>query len=235
MDSNAEEKIYHQIEKNLSNNIDDSIFTTGQIYEDRNLPERGNSLFGHPVTSYEPKSIRQDTVKLEPVRQGALRVEQARQEQARPDEVLPEQLRQEQDREDNRTSAGFPSLSRDEYIRQARESCLRQMSALQAQSRSMMDYSYATEIQNTNIPSKRKANPIKIPKNGIQENTAKEVASFRSLIIRTICAVVIFLSIFIIDKLKIEWKNFTYETVREFITENDTLAELETKIVSWLD
>ena len=36
MDTNVDDKIYHQIQKNLSNNINEDLFTTGRVFEKEN-------------------------------------------------------------------------------------------------------------------------------------------------------------------------------------------------------
>ena len=67
-----------------------------------------------------------------------------------------------------------------------------------------------------------------------QGETPQELASFRALIIRTVCAIVIFLAVFIIDKFEIKIGEFTFEKVREYVTGKDTLKALENIIVTWL-
>lgn len=132
--------------------------------------------------------------------------------------------------------ATYPStnLSRAEYIRQAREACLKQLGSVPDSTRSA---EYVLEERNPNLPApsvKRKNKLMQLFPEVSEEDTEKEAASFNSLIIRTVCCVVIFLSIFAIDKLKVSWGDFTHLTVREFITSNDKLAVLEDYIVSWL-
>ena len=62
----------------------------------------------------------------------------------------------------------------------------------------------------------------------------KELLSYKSLVIRTVCALVIFFSLFIIDKIKFELGNFTYETIRHYVTGFNQMDIIEEIIVSWL-
>lgn len=221
MDTNMEDKMVRQIEKNLSNNINENLFLTGRVFEKKETKDSENSI----------RNLQSTTV----VRSQDLK--------------LPEDIeKQEKLLNDNYKSSYdydysylTPGMSRAEYIRQAREACLRQLSSAgQYSSRT-----YDTPITDTeDTPSeqlKRKTtNAMKLFHDDIrrdttrEEPTPQELASFRSLIIRTVCAIVIFLSIFIIDKFNIKIGGFTKEVVQEFVTGNDTLKTLEDIVVSWL-
>ncbi len=169
METSVEDKIVHQIEKNLSNNINENLFTAGRVYEEKKLDH------------------------------------------------------------------SFPQLSRAEYIRQAREACLRQMNTTSSITRGAGNPIDENEILHpvfSNTRKKREGNLFQSMDE--EENSALEVAAFRSLIIRTVGAVVIFLSIFIIDRFKMKWGDFSFQTVENFIRGKDGLAALEELIVSWL-
>lgn len=205
-----EDKMYHQIEKSLSNNINENLFTSGKVFEKEKLPLIRSSG-------------------IEPI--NATKVSK--------------------DSEREYLSDSFdyisqpPSLPRAEYIRQAREACLRQLS--NQSSRAMDTYSSESEELDPLLLNKRKAKALKLFKdseralrspwnrsNPQEENSPQEIASFQSLIIRTICAVVLFLCIFLIDKFEFSLGAFSRELVREYITGNDNLVQLEQFIVTWL-
>ena len=44
----------------------------------------------------------------------------------------------------------------------------------------------------------------------------------------------VFASIFLIDKIKVDWGVFSYETIRQYVTGNNQLKVLEEILVSWL-
>lgn len=166
MEGDMEEKFYKQVEKGVSNNIDENLFDTGRVYLNIN----------------DFSLDKDSTEELEGV-------------------------------EDD-----FPRISRAEYIRQARESCLRQMDSLQ------VDVKHVE----TNFPQVDYEN---------EENNreVEEVNSFNFLLIRVICALVIFLSVFFIDKLEVKLGEFSYVQLEEYITGNDHLKRLEEVVLSWID
>ncbi len=171
MEVKIDDKMYRQLERNVSNNIDENLFDTGRIF------------------------ISENDKKIEGL--------------------------------DNKEEE-IPILSRAEYIRQARESCMRQMESLQI-GEQYIDTSYT------------KINPIKLGEiEEIDSNKekiiyAEELNSFKSLLIRTICALVIFFSIFLIDKLEVNLGGFSHEEVQEYVTGKDHLKKLEETVVSLID
>ena len=133
------------------------------------------------------------------------------------------------------------TLSRAEYIRQAREACLRQLSNAQVYSRpydvNYMDTETLNPEQNTNKKQKtwklfQEGTEVAHPRS--DDNSAKEIASFRSLVIRMVFAVVLFVAIFIIDNFELKIGNITNEVIQEYVTGNDQLQELENILVTWL-
>lgn len=128
-----------------------------------------------------------------------------------------------------------PKLSRAEYILQAREACLRQMNTLNTTSRISNLYIDDDSSAYSNNERKKRSKVERLFDEGSgEENLPGEIASYRSLVIRTVCAVVLFISIFIIDKIKLSWGTFSYESIREYVTGNNQLRALEEVIVSWL-
>ena len=172
VDTNYEDKMYQQIEKSLSSNIDDGIYVPIEIIEDK-------------AAIYE--------VQDEGVR-----------------------------------------LSRAEYIRQAREACLRQIDAYDSRSK-LSEIYYGQDSQADIFHDRKKKDKIRnLFSDSDQEDALpEEIASYKSLIIRTVCAIVIALSIFIIDKIKLDFGAFSYNTIRQYVTENNQLKLLEDILVSW--
>ena len=208
MDSKVEDKIVRQIEKNLSNNINESLFLTGRVYEKDNNKAIGISTFNSPETISNSAEMQEDNpaVSFEYINQSPT------------------------------------NLSRAEYIRQAREACLRQISSIQISARAYEVNYPEADLQSTEQLNRKKTKAMRLFQEGSiaedvlpEENTPQEIASFRYLIIRTICAIVLFLSIFIFDKFDFKVGNFTPKVIQEYVTGNDSLQDLEDLLVTWLD
>lgn len=122
-------------------------------------------------------------------------------------------------------------VSRAEYIKQAREACLRQLSETQLNSRYVEAYQPTAEAMDLELGNK-KSKLRMFHNTEKEEETEQDIASFRFLIIRTVCAIVLFLSIFIIDKFEIKIGSFTPQTIQEYVTGNDTLENIESFVVS---
>ena len=217
MDTNLEDKMYFQIEQNLSNNINQNLFSTGRMSKD----EQGNEIISresHPEL-YPANRLDQDSDL------GETSVEETKDTMNESYEYYNPQ----------------PTLSRAEYIRQAREACLRQLNITQT---SHPIYAYQEAEQNDgkkSLTEKKKVNRLRLFGENTyteemieQGETPQELASFRALIIRSVCAIVIFLAVFIIDKFEITIGEFTFEKVKEYVTGKDTLKALENIIVTWL-
>jgi hypothetical protein len=129
-------------------------------------------------------------------------------------------------------------VSRAEYIRQARESCLRQLSMMQSTARAYDSYYLDSALQNAELEQGRKGKPLRLFHEGDygteEEENLREMAAFRFLIIRTVCALVLFLSIFFIDKLDFSIGSFTPAKIQEYVTGNDSLKELENFVIALL-
>ena len=208
MDSKVEDKIVRQIEKNLSNNINESLFLTGRVYEKDNNKAIGISTFNSPETISNSAEMQEDNpaVSFEYINQSPT------------------------------------NLSRAEYIRQARDACLRQISSIQISARAYEVNYPEADLQSTEQLNRKKTKAMRLFQEGSiaedvlpEENTPQEIASFRYLIIRTICAIVLFLSIFIFDKFDFKVGNFTPKVIQEYVTGNDSLQDLEDLLVTWLD
>lgn len=139
------------------------------------------------------------------------------------------------------------SISRAEYIRQAREACLRQLSEVQSTARAYDSYYLEPLQKNAVTPEAGVVRHKGLFRDGLgysgnnaenpemnEEITWKEQAAFRFLIIRMVCAIVLFLVIFMFDKFDLKIGAFTPDKVQEYVTGKDSLKELEEKLVTWL-
>ena len=131
-----------------------------------------------------------------------------------------------------------PMISRAEYIRQARESCLRQLSNVQLYSKP-----YDINYMEPDIPSEQLSDKNShamnlfhnAPENHtLTKNPEQQLASFRSILIRSVCAIILFLSIFALDKFHVKAGNVSNQVIKEYVTGNDALKDLENIIVGWL-
>lgn len=129
-------------------------------------------------------------------------------------------------------------VSRAEYIRQARESCLRQLSTMQSTARAYDSYYLDSALQSAETEQEKKSKPYRLfqaeTDAGKQEDDMKEVAAFRFLIIRMVCALVLFLSIFLMDKLNFHVGEFSSTTVEEYVTGKDSMKQLEEYVITLL-
>lgn len=212
MDTHSEDTIVRQIEKNLSNNINEKLFLPGKTYESTKIPARSTSVFE----------------KIE-------------------DAEVVETKEQELPLVSNENLNYSPSISRAEYIRQAREACLRQLSSLQVYNRPYESNYLLQEEQSPEQVTNKKAKLTSLFHNEIEdenedknedkdkeEESQKELASYRSLIIRGVCAIVLFIGVFIIDKFQFKIGNLTHSMIQEYVTGKDTLQVLEDILVTWL-
>ncbi len=237
MDNRSEDSIVRQIEKNLSQN-NDNLFLVGKEPEDRRS-QQTNSLV---VTNKGSK----------PGTMNAIRVEETYfngNNKVRRDISThnPEFPLVSYDHIDDSLA-----ISRAEYIRQAREACLRQLSDIQVYSRPY-DVNYMNpETAATPESPPKKSKTWNLFREGHEDRgaednrfstdsaarsedaTPQELTSFRFLVVRMVCAVVLFLTVFVIDKLELKIGNFTNEKMQEYITQNDVMDDIEDYIVTWL-
>ncbi|MDF2512618.1 MAG: putative rane protein [Herbinix sp.] len=207
MDNRNEDSMVRQIEKNLSQNMNDNLFLVGKEQDGR-MNQQTNSLVVNHQTS-------------KPGTMNAFRVEETY--FSGNNKIRRDISTQDPD---------FPLVSyehitdslaipRAEYIRQAREACLRQLSDLQIYSKPY-DVNYyinpetATSDESTPPKKSKTWNLFREghedrrsednrhamdATNHSMEGTPQELVSFRFLVVRMVCAVVLFLTIFIVDKL----------------------------------
>lgn len=122
----------------------------------------------------------------------------------------------------------FPGLSRDEYIRLARESCTRNLS-------------YGGNPKNHGGNKNKGFNnteKFKVQAGmGHKFNVAGEgfhVSSFKikSFLIRVICAMVLFLAIFLFDKFDVKIKTFNSQNIKEMVSSNQSIDDAESFFVN---
>lgn len=213
MEVSYEDKIYRQIEKNLANNINDKLYVPIEMIDMSTYKENKNKHtdpvpYKEDIKGEDPLVINNSNSSKDML-ENQINVDGYSQEGAR--------------------------LSRAEYIRQAREACLRQLSAMDTSARAINYNIGEEELNNPLIGKKKRDKVTKLFQEGsLEEDIPDEVASYRSLILRTVFAAVIFLSIFIIDKVKVNWGGFSHEAIKDYITANNQLKVLEEIIVSWL-
>ncbi len=206
MDSKNEDTMVRQIETNLSNNINDNLFLTGRMLE-------GNKA---TLGRKQLTAMADDVITADVANQNYPLVS-------------------------NDFTNHSVSLSRAEYIRQAREACLRQLSAVQIYSKPYdSNYMDAEEESNDQL-NQKKAKVMKLFHNDTEEeteqstqNTVNGLGIYRSIIIRCVCAILIFASIFMIDKFNVKIGNVTNKTIKEYVMGNDVIKDLENIIVTWL-
>jgi hypothetical protein len=206
MDTKNEDTIVRQIEKNLSNNMNENLFLSGRTYEN-------------------PKPLTKTSPVFEKI------------EETKGNETES----QEYPLVSNEHLNYSPAISRAEYIRQAREACLRQLSSIQVYNKPYESNYMDSEEQVAEQLNHKRTKLMNLfhsdteDKNSSQEeNTPQELASYRSLIIRCVCAIVLFLSIFLIDKFNFKVGNLTPGMIQEYVTGKDTLQVLENIVVTWL-
>ncbi len=204
MDKRSEDTMVKQIERNLSNNINDNLFLTGRaidnrmILADRTTDKAANSneIEGEPS---DYPLVSHDYINH---------------------------------------SLG---ISRAEYIHQAREACLRQLSAQQIYTKPY-DINYNTDQEtdvNEQQNSSKRGEVMRLFHNVSEEDASKkdvskDMASYHSLIIRSVCAILLFLLIFIFDKFNIKLGDLTNNIIEDYVTGKDAMQYLENFMVTWL-
>lgn len=113
------------------------------------------------------------------------------------------------------------ALSRDEYIRMARESCVKNL--------------HPDGGTNKNELHKKNARNYDFYKNSeLFSGMNIKSTGMRSLLIRTICVLVLFLSILMVDKLKISVNTFNSDFIKNAIVSNEGVEKAEDFFVSVL-
>ena len=213
MDTKSEDTMVRQIEKNLTNHINESLLISGRAVEGSRITVDNNSSYEKPIDStYTDVASADSNYPL----------------------VSYDYI------------TNSPGLTRAEYIRQAREACLRQLSSQQLYSKPYEVNYMKADNDNAEKYSPKKENVLALYPNAsgeedqLEEDLSEEIpkeheiAAYRSLIIRSICAILLFLCIFAFDKFNIKIGDFTDNMIKEYVTGNDALKNLENFLVTWL-
>lgn len=232
MDTGYEEKIYRQVDKNLSDNLNDEWYVPINMPDRSAYPERNNSansalyknedIMGHKndILYMDEKSFASSAPYGTSYKQKG--------------NIIGSRAESQADFSDIQDNEEKPAMSRAEYIRLAREACLRQLYTMESTSGSH-SYIGSDELNNPFSVRRKKDKVEKLFQEGRDEDVlSEELAAYKSLIIRTVCAIIIFMSIFLIDKFRVKVGNFSYETIRQYVTAFDQMEKIEEKIVSWL-
>ncbi len=202
MDKRVEDKMVQQIEKNLHNNIDESLYLTGGIYDKDKSRKKSQNLGTQKALSEEKDTAGENPLVSLTYHNPAIPV------------------------------------SRAEYIRQARESCLRQLSTVQSTARAYDSYYLDSALQNADAEQNKKSNVNRLFHEGTEmgkdEDSLQEIAAFRFLIVRLVCALVIFLSIFLIDKFDFSIGEFSSSEIEEYVSGKDNMKQLENYVITLL-
>lgn len=129
-------------------------------------------------------------------------------------------------------------VSRAEYIRQARESCLRQLSTMQSTARAYDSYYLDSALQNAEVEQNKKPRINRLFHEGNEvskdEEALQEIIAFRFLIVRLVCAMLLFLSIFLIDKFNFSIGEFSSAKIEEYVSGKDNMKQLEDFVITLL-
>lgn len=122
------------------------------------------------------------------------------------------------------------AVSRDEYIRLARESCTRNLSP-NGSNRNHGGNKNKGYINTDKMKTWDKAEDYH--KSDFADTGIKMAPiTIKSLLIRVICAMLLFLTIFIIDKFDVKIKTFDSNYIKELVSSNQTIDEAEHFFVS---
>ncbi|WP_313128729.1 hypothetical protein [Anaerocolumna sp.] len=126
----------------------------------------------------------------------------------------------------------FSMPSRAEYIKLARESCTRNLNAPSLNSKNNNKMKDENKDLRFNFLKKKDTSDYYDFSQGefdIPNST------MRIFIIRAICAFMLFLTVFVIDKLKIEFKGISSNTIKESVSSNQGMEDAENFFVSLFD
>ncbi len=122
----------------------------------------------------------------------------------------------------------LPVLSRDEYIRLARESCTRNLSYTNGATKNYGTY------KNLKSENPKLWNRADVKNRFSMGRTGLNIPAInlKSFLIRIICALMLFLTIFIIDKFGVKLKAFNSKYIQEMVSSNKSIEDAENFFVS---
>ena len=121
------------------------------------------------------------------------------------------------------------ALSRDEYIRIARESCTRNLGynggSKNHNGKMNKGYANAEKIRpwDQSVPSHRPE---------LTDSFVLAPFKVKSLLIRLICALVLFLSVFLFDKFDLKVKTFNSKNIQEMVSSSQSIDDAENFFVN---
>ncbi|MGB8453834.1 MAG: hypothetical protein WCD89_16105 [Anaerocolumna sp.] len=120
------------------------------------------------------------------------------------------------------------ALSRDEYIRLARESCTRNLSSGGG------NKNHGVNKNNMKAEKLRSWDQNDMNNGFSLTNTGLNITSIniKSLLIRLICAFILFLSVFIIDKFNVKVKTFDSKYIQDLVSSDQSIDQAENFFVS---
>lgn len=119
---------------------------------------------------------------------------------------------------DNQEEYSVPS--RAEFIKLARESCTKNLSSVNCNSKNQPSLRYKEPNKNNELSLWKQELPT---------------ISIKLFLIRTICAVMLFLTVLFIDKMDIKWKSLSSEFIQECISSNQGIENAEEVVASFFE
>lgn len=116
--------------------------------------------------------------------------------------------------------------SRDEYIRMARESCVKNL---------YPESSGKPDVHKKNLYKSygfREGDSYQSEGEGFLLGFNMKSIGFKFFLIRTICVLVLFLAVIMVDKLNVSFKSFNSTAIEELISSNQSLEKAEDFFVS---
>ncbi|WMJ88137.1 hypothetical protein [Anaerocolumna sp. MB42-C2] len=123
------------------------------------------------------------------------------------------------------------ALSRDEYIRMARESCNRNAGYNSSNSKNHGTNKNKGYLNSEKFRTWDQAAPVS--RHNLSEDGLNMTAvNIKSLLIRTICALILFLTVFIFDKFDLKVNTFNTKYIQDMVTSNQSINQAEDYFVS---
>ncbi len=119
---------------------------------------------------------------------------------------------------DNQEEYSVPS--RAEFIKLARESCTKNLSSVNGNSKNQPSLRYKEPNKNNELSLWKQELPA---------------ISIKLFLIRTICAAMLFLTVLFIDKMDIKWKSLNSEFIQECISSNQVIENAEEVVASFFE
>lgn len=126
----------------------------------------------------------------------------------------------------------FSVPSRAEYIKLARESCTRNFNSPGSNSKNNTKMKGENKNTRFNLFGKRETTDYY---DFTQGEFDLSNGSMKVFLIKTICAFMLFLTVLLIDKLKIEFKGISSNSIENLVSSNEFIEDAENFLVSLFD